>query len=209
MFALGCQLSPEIGETEREPAADIFFQRSKKLLHFDILEEGNLKVVQALLLMGQYLQCTKMPGRCWIVVGLAIRLAQGLGLHLDRIEKNQLERELHKRLWGGCIILDRVISMAYGRPFMIPVTRDLILPSSIDDELLTSAPQPPAVQPEEKPSQMAFFVHTLQLYEVMGDILTTVYSGGTRRSVGTTPGIGKFFADTLHDSPSCQVRRAK
>ena len=120
MFALGCQLSPEIGESEREPTSDVFFQRSKKLLHFDILDEGNIKVVQALLLMGQYLQCTKMPGRCWIVVGLATRVAQGLGLHRDahninngRYKTNgngctrQLERELRKRLWGGCLVLDR------------------------------------------------------------------------------------------------------
>ncbi|KAI9497290.1 fungal-specific transcription factor domain-containing protein [Zychaea mexicana] len=194
VFALGCQLSPEIGESEREPTSDIFFQRSKKLLHFDILDEGNIMVVQALLLMGQYLQCTKMPGRCWIVVGLATRVAQGLGLHRDAHSVNsgrhktngsgctrQLERELRKRLWGGCLVLDRMISMAYGRPFMIPVTQNLILPQAIDDELLTSNSDPPAAQPENKPSQMAFFVHTLQLYEIMGDILTTLYSTGTRR----------------------------
>lgn len=118
VFALGCQLSPEINELEREPASDVFFQRSKKLLHFDILEEGNIMVVQALLLMGQYLQCTNMPGRCWLVVGLAIRVAQGLGLHLDghgdrprSIDNghrcSQLDKELKKRLWGGCIVLDR------------------------------------------------------------------------------------------------------
>ncbi|KAI7849795.1 fungal-specific transcription factor domain-containing protein [Circinella umbellata] len=195
VFALGCQLSPDIGESEREPTSDVFFQRSKKLLHFDILDEGNIKVVQALLLMGQYLQCTKMPGRCWIVVGLATRVAQGLGLHRDGHNINngrhkthgngctrQLERELRKRLWGGCLVLDRVISMAYGRPFMIPVTQNLILPEAIDDELLTSYPDPPAKQPEDKPTRMAFFVHTLQLYEIMGDILTTLYSTGTRRT---------------------------
>lgn len=114
VFALGCQLSPDTHESEREASSDVFFQRSKKLLHFDILEEGNIKVVQALLLMGQYLQCTKLPGRCWIVVGLAIRVAQGLGLHLEgksnhmpKIAVNQLDKELRKRLWGGCIVLDR------------------------------------------------------------------------------------------------------
>ncbi|KAL9553656.1 hypothetical protein MBANPS3_003189 [Mucor bainieri] len=178
VFALGCQLSPDTNENEREVASDVFFQRSKKLLHFDILEAGNIKVVQALLLMGQYLQCTKLPGRCWIVVGLAIRVAQGIGLHLERKPENQLDRELRRRLWGGCIVLDRVISMAYGRPFMIPISRDLKLPQAIDDELLTAAPRPPATQPASKPSQMAFLVHTIQLYEIMGEILLTLYSDG-------------------------------
>ncbi|KAI8640257.1 fungal-specific transcription factor domain-containing protein [Parasitella parasitica] len=178
VFALGCQLSPDTNESEREVASDVFFQRSKKLLHFDILEAGSIKVVQALLLMGQYLQCTKLPGRCWIVVGLAIRVAQGIGLHLERKSENQLDRELRRRLWGGCIVLDRVISMAYGRPFMIPISRDLKLPQAIDDELLTVAPRPPALQPKTKPSQMAFLVHTIQLYEIMGEILLTLYSDG-------------------------------
>lgn len=178
VFALGCQLSPDTNESEREIASDVFFQRSKKLLHFDILEAGSIKVVQALLLMGQYLQCTKLPGRCWIVVGLAIRVAQGIGLHLERKSENQLDRELRRRLWGGCIVLDRVISMAYGRPFMIPISRDLKLPQVIDDELLTVAPRPPAVQTTSKPSQMAFLVHTIKLYEIMGEILLTLYSDG-------------------------------
>lgn len=76
--------------------------------------------------------------------------------------------------------------MAYGRPFMIPVSQHPALPQIIDDDLLSS--EKPAVQPEDKPSHMAFFVHTLQLYEIMGDILNTVYSGGDRRSIaGTTP----------------------
>lgn len=178
VFALGCQLSPDTNENEREIASDVFFQRSKKLLHFDILEAGSIKVVQALLLMGQYLQCTKLPGRCWIVVGLAIRVAQGIGLHLERKSENQLDRELRRRLWGGCIVLDRVISMAYGRPFMIPISRDLKLPQAIDDELLTVAPHPPAIQTTSKPSQMAFLVHTIKLYEIMGEILLTLYSDG-------------------------------
>ena len=82
-----------------------------------------------------------------------------------------------------------VISMAYGRPFMIPVTQNLNLPQAIDDELLTSYPNPPATQPPDKPSHMAFFVHTLQLYEIMGEILTTLYSTGTRRLLEDTSGV--------------------
>ncbi|OZJ01593.1 hypothetical protein BZG36_05466 [Bifiguratus adelaidae] len=159
VFAIGCQLSPEISSSERELASDVFFQRSsQKLLHLDILEAGDIKVVQALLLMGHYLTYTEMLGRCWLVVGLAIRVAQGLGLHLegenDRRKptpsgSQQLEKEIRKRLWAG------VISMAYGRPFMIPVTLNITLPQIVDDELLTTYPHPPAIQPDDKPSQTA------------------------------------------------------
>lgn len=81
--------------------------------------------------------------------------------------------------------------MAYGRPFMIPVTQDLNLPQVIDDELLTSYPDTPAEQPHDKPSHMSFFVHTLQLYEIMGEILTTLYSNSTKRSSGEGSASGK------------------
>jgi hypothetical protein len=77
-----------------------------------------------------------------------------------------------------------MISMAYGRPFMIPVRQEFDLPQIIDDELLSSFPNPPAEQPVDKPSHMGFFVYTLQLYEIMGDILVTLYSTGSKRSVG-------------------------
>lgn len=90
--------------------------------------------------------------------------------------------------------------MAYGRPFMIPVHRDLQLPQIIDDELLSSYPNPPAGQPEDKPSHMAFFVYTLQLYEIMGDILITLYSGGNKRSLGEN--IGPAVIDRAQQSQS-------
>jgi hypothetical protein len=93
-----------------------------------------------------------------------------------------------------------MISMAYGRPFMIPVHQGLQLPQIIDDELLSSYPDPPAEQPDDKPSHMAFFVHTLQLYEIMGDILTTLYSGGNKRSLGEN--IGPTRMDRAQHSQS-------
>jgi hypothetical protein len=65
---------------------------------------------------------------------------------------------------------------------MIPVTRNLVLPQIIDDELLTTDPCLSAVQPDDKPSYMAFFVNTLQLYEIMGDILVTLYSIEAKKS---------------------------
>ncbi len=60
----------------------VFYARAKSLLSFDMLGRGSIGLVQALLLMGQYLQSTESSGLCWNVVGLAIRVAQRIGLHL-------------------------------------------------------------------------------------------------------------------------------
>jgi len=110
VFAFGCQFSSSISSARRDSSSDVFFKRSRLLLHVDILGSGSIYLVQALLLMGQYLQSTKSPNRCWNVVGLAIRVAQGLGLHLDSTSQNRksiVEREVWRRVWHGCILMDR------------------------------------------------------------------------------------------------------
>ena len=111
-FALACQLNGLIAPESREACSVVFFNRAKTLLQFDILEVGSFELVQALLLMSQYLQSTNSPSRCWIVAGLAIRIAQGLGLHQDAIVMtmpSQRDREMARRVWHGCILMDRQV----------------------------------------------------------------------------------------------------
>lgn len=85
--------------------------RSRQLLHFDVLDEGDLALVQALLLLAQYLQSTQSPSRCWNVVGMACRIAQGLGLYLNEGDEqySALELQMRRRTWHGCILLDMFV----------------------------------------------------------------------------------------------------
>ena len=109
-FAIACQLDDTIAPESRESSSAVFFNRAKQLLRFDILEAGSLDLVQALLLMGQYLQSTNSPARCWIVVGLGIRIAQSLGLYQDEATSmlpTQRDREMARRIWHGCVLMDR------------------------------------------------------------------------------------------------------
>jgi hypothetical protein len=107
IFALGCQFS-DLRLTERETFSETFFRRSKQLLRIDILDEGSLALIQTLLIVAQFLQSTQFPNRCWNVVGLACRMAQGLGLYLDDANENRpfLEVEMRRRTWYGCVTLD-------------------------------------------------------------------------------------------------------
>jgi hypothetical protein len=44
------------------------------------------------------------------LIGSALRVAQGLGLHLDReshFSEGQLTREMRRRTWYTCVVLDR------------------------------------------------------------------------------------------------------
>jgi hypothetical protein len=110
IFALSCQLNRNLRPKARRAASSSYFYRAKRLLHFDLFEPGTLEDVQALLLMGQYLQNTTAPAKGWAVVGSAIHSLQGLRLHQDGTKtpaSTQRDREMFRRIWHGCHMMDR------------------------------------------------------------------------------------------------------
>jgi len=118
VFALGSRFSPYLDATQRVSTSEVFYCRVIKSLNFQLLERGSLEFVQALLLTAQYLQSTQLWGMCWNLVGLAVRVAQGIGLHLSPSEParhvngqsaNPLDEEMRRRVWGGCLTLDRYV----------------------------------------------------------------------------------------------------
>ena len=171
IFALGARFS-----INDDVDADIFFDRASQLLHPYILDVGSLRMVQILLLSGLYLQSTTRPNRCWSVVGLAVRIAQGLALHLnDHLQGvSIIEHELKKRIWFGCVALDTGLSMTYGRPSMITeATYETKLPSDIPDYCITETDIIPP--PAHAPSPISFFIATCHLYRILRQILLRLY----------------------------------
>lgn len=106
MFALGCILSDM--PQEQHKLAHVFSQRALDLISENWLDNGSLALVQALFIMAQYLQSTDSPMRCWNIVGLALRVAQGQGLYIDPPSNtsSQLELEITRRTWHACLMLD-------------------------------------------------------------------------------------------------------
>ncbi|RAL15779.1 transcription factor domain-containing protein [Aspergillus homomorphus CBS 101889] len=181
IFALACQLADFIPPEEREASADTFFSRAKDLLQFSLWNTGSAGLIQCLLLMAQYLQSTDSAHQCWIVTGLAIRNAQSLGLHLSQTSarlQNPQEKQLARKIWHGCVLMDRVISMTFGRPSMISKAAggSVPLPAAVDEEYIPSASGTDVGQPADRPSVMAFYAKSLELYEIMNDILLSFYN---------------------------------
>jgi hypothetical protein len=102
MFALGCEFSDL---PQKELASEMFNTRMRSLLRTDILDQGDLSHVQALLLVGHYLLTSQHPVRCYNTVGLACRTAVGLGLHTERLadQRSAAENEMRRRVWYGCL----------------------------------------------------------------------------------------------------------
>ena len=105
IFALGCEFAGSAQNTCEDSSVG-FMDHVYDLLRLDILDSGDLAVVQTLLLVAIYLQSTQHPMRCWAITGLALRIAQGIGLNLEYHCFSSLEIEMRRRTWHGCMIMD-------------------------------------------------------------------------------------------------------
>ncbi|EXJ86000.1 hypothetical protein A1O1_06369 [Capronia coronata CBS 617.96] len=178
VFALGCQYSDLVMSAEKTTMGDEFYQRSRKIIVFDVMDSTSLGVVQLLLLTGVYLQSTTHANRCWNTIGLAIRVAQSLGLHLDRpmrVNENQLGREMRRRIWN------------------------VQTPLLIDDDYLQVDGE--GTQPSSHPSYMGLSVYSSKLFEILNDILNIFYIEDCQRfpsQDGDANSFTKMLSDVMN-----------
>lgn len=113
IFALAARMSGRISYQVREASSASYITRARELLELDVFSSGTLDTVQTWLLMAQYLQSVNEPWPCWIAVGTAMRIAQGLGFHRgggggpESSTMNQRDQEMARRLWHGCSLMNR------------------------------------------------------------------------------------------------------
>ena len=112
IFALSTQLQEHIPPEKRDQTSSTFFQLAWSLLRPEtiIWEPGSLQLVQCLLLICQYLQCTANPHQTWMAVGSAVRIAQSIGLHVsNKSSSNSLDHDLplRRQIWRRCVVFDR------------------------------------------------------------------------------------------------------
>ncbi|RHZ58559.1 hypothetical protein CDV55_105521 [Aspergillus turcosus] len=161
----------------------VYYRQALNLCRGEMLRGTTLEVVQYLLLMGQYLQGTQKSIQAWTVHGLAVKAALQLGLHSKDASRafSPLEREIRKRTWFGCVVLDRTLSMTFGRPPAIPdsyVQLDLPVVDSIGQGQ-------PFVDDKTIRHSIQFFNSTITLYKQMGNIIDQVYG----QNLGCGPGL--------------------
>ncbi|KAL6360874.1 hypothetical protein LRP88_06582 [Fusarium phalaenopsidis] len=175
VLAIGCQFSDQVVTPRKLAIADKLYQRSKRCSMDEFLDSPTLSVVQLLLLTGVYLQSTKYANRCWHVIGSAIRAAQSIGAHLERRSdsRNQLQREMERRVWHTCVFLDRQLACTFGRPTMISTKSKVPMPLMIDDEYLLEDGE--GRQPSHLNPQLASFVYSNKLFDILHGILVSFY----------------------------------
>ncbi|PTD04758.1 hypothetical protein FCULG_00000093, partial [Fusarium culmorum] len=141
--------------------SDIFYRRAQELCQTQMFRGTTLEIVQFLLLTSQYLQGTHKSVHTWTIHGLAVKGAMSIGLHSRDIASKftPLEQEIRKRTWFGCILLDRSLSMTFGRPCAIP-----------EEYIRLDLPKPLASD-ETQQLSTAFYNSTI----IMGKIIVSLY----------------------------------
>ncbi|KAL4870825.1 fungal-specific transcription factor domain-containing protein [Aspergillus spectabilis] len=130
-----------------------YYNAARSRMSMRMLESGNLLTVQAFLLMGNYLQKRDRPNTGYNFVGIAYRMALGLGLHRDPPTETMTGTLLNERrrvVWWIIYCFDSGFSLTTGRPIMASDSFiDTRLPRNIDDSEcdLTSILPAPTNQP--------------------------------------------------------------
>jgi len=127
-------------------AGDMYLAEAKRLLDSSY-SSSRPATCQALLLMGYREIGIGAMAQAWLYIGMAIRMAQDLGLHKSADQWMQggtslftpLELQERRRIWYACVIMDKYVSTYMGRPISIfEQDFDTELPS-IDEVCLISS----------------------------------------------------------------------
>ncbi|KAJ0107914.1 hypothetical protein J7T55_007126 [Diaporthe amygdali] len=116
------------------------FAQARSILSFNFLELGNLTLVQALTLTSNYQQKRDRPNSAYNYLGLAVRMAMGLGLHKEFQGWNisPLNMEIRRRVWWSLCVFDCGATITFSRPLTWPFDGvEVSLPRNVHDRELT------------------------------------------------------------------------
>ena len=175
MLAMASVVDP--GNSEAAPArfekSRLLNERGAHLCRFASVRGSSLEIVQYLLLASQYLQSTQKSSQTWMLHGLAVKGAFAIGLHSNQASQkySALENEIRNRTFYGCVLLDRVLSMTFGRPPLIP--EDYIRVSMARP--WPDGPRPSGPDDDFQAPSLEFWNASITLHRLIGYTVSKLY----------------------------------
>ena len=114
------------------------FSQARSILTFNFLEVGNLTLVQALTLAANYQQKRDKPNSGYNYLGLATRMAMGLGIHKEFQGWNisPLNMEIRRRIWWNLSSFDLGATITFSRPVVWPYRGvEVSFPMNVNDKV--------------------------------------------------------------------------
>ncbi|CEP08325.1 hypothetical protein [Parasitella parasitica] len=148
---------------ERDHVFQTLLDRATFLVRKEYLKP-RIVTIQALVLLCAHPTYSTSSYRNWILAGMAVRMAQDLGLHrtLTTVEVSSDFKEKRKRLWYSCYITDRWCCAVMGRPLAIA-------DSDCDVDL-------PLIHGSDGNEDLTMFVNFIKLSGILGEVLRRIYS---------------------------------
>ncbi|KAI9040650.1 Zn(II)2Cys6 transcription factor [Aspergillus affinis] len=174
--ALGFHGEPELSVEERS----VLLKRYKTaldrlLIATDVMNQPEMTALQALAIFTTCLRVHETGRSSWVLNGLAIRLAQSLGLHRDGadLQLSPFDTEMRLRLWWHLCVLDSRAPEDQGFELTLDApNRNLRLPLNIDDHQLF--PTMTQLPPETTGwTEMSFFLIQTESCQLINPILGT------------------------------------
>ncbi len=113
------------------------FEFAQSNLSLQMVELGSIETVQCFLLMGNYLQKVDRTNIGYNYIGLAYRIAVGLGLHLESPNSRDIiANEIRRRLFWTLYCFESGFNITLGRPpSSIQGFTDVHYPRNVDDKV--------------------------------------------------------------------------
>ncbi|OBT74564.1 hypothetical protein VF21_07556 [Pseudogymnoascus sp. 05NY08] len=169
------------GYTKSELSLKFRLGLEHALAKADFLNASDIVVVQAFVIFLLLVRRHDSPRFVWMMTGLAIRMAQALGLHRDGSHFDHLtpyEVETRRRVWWAVCLLDMRASEDQGTELSTPSSSfDTKLPLNINDADIEPAKKQPPV--ERQPlTDMTFTIITFEVCRVQRLLMTPADKGG-------------------------------
>jgi Fungal specific transcription factor domain len=147
-----------------------------------VMTECTLGNIQILISQCLFLLATSQTDRCWTLLGLAIRIAQTIGLHVEDSHKRSLtslsllEEETMRRTWYTMYNLDRLLALQLGRPIAIHDDDYYVtLPSKAEDSYFSTDMEKHSPPLNGGPSFVDFFICVIRFSGVLGQVISDLY----------------------------------
>jgi hypothetical protein len=127
--------------SEVAPEIDVaLFEAAKARMSIDMLETGNIILVQALTLMSNYVQKRNKPNSGYNYLGIVKRMAMGIGLHKEfpAWHSKPMRLEVRRRVYWCLYVFDVGATITFSRPLDLPKEGiEIQLPVNVADSDIT------------------------------------------------------------------------
>lgn len=124
-----------VGDSENTSLDLGFYRRARDSVSLSVLGKGSLCYVQALVLMGNYLQKRNKPNAGFACIGIAWSMALSIGLHREfgTFSTSPFTMELRRRTWWVLFIFVSGAQLTFGRPPASLIGVNTRLPTNLED----------------------------------------------------------------------------